>query len=106
MDLVVHVLALTTLMWQMIGTAATADEEKVEEKEDEEVVTTGQDPLGLKQAVFIATPIVMVTSIFNHEVEAIALLYLQKTTPILSWRLIFKNQTKNPTKLALQSENM
>ena len=78
MDLVVHVLALTTLMWQMIGTAATADEEKVEEKEDEEVVTSGQDPLGLKQTVFIATPIVMVTSIFNHEVEVIALLYLQK----------------------------
>ena len=100
------VLALTTLMWQMIRTADTADEEKVEVKEDEEVVTSGQDPLGLKQAVFIATPIVMVTSIFNHEVEAIALLYLQKTTPILSWRLIFKNRTKNPTKLALQSKNM
>ena len=58
------VLALTTLMWQMIRTVATADEEKVEEKEDE-VVTSGQDPLGLKQAVFIATPIVMVTSICN-----------------------------------------
>ena len=72
-----HLLALIALMCQMIRTAATADEEKVEEKEDEEVVTTGQDPMGLKQAVFIATPIVMVTSIFNHEVEAIALLYLQ-----------------------------
>ena len=59
------VLALTTLMWQMIRTAATADEEKVEEKEDEEVVTSDQDPLGLKQAIFIATPIVMVTSICN-----------------------------------------
>ena len=100
------VLALTTLMWQMIRTVATADEEKVEEKEDEEAVTSDQDPLGLKQAVFIATPIVMVTSICNHEVEAIALLYLQKTTPILSWRLIFKNESKNPTKLALQSKNM
>ena len=100
------VLALTTLMWQMIRTADTADEEKVEEKEDEEVVTSDQDPLGLKEAVFIATPIVMVTSICNHEVEAIALLYLQKTTPILSWRLIFKNESKNPTKLALQSKNM
>ena len=44
MDLVVLVLALTTLMWQMIRTADTADEEKVEEKEDE-VVTSGQDPL-------------------------------------------------------------
>ena len=54
-----------TLMCQMIRTADTAEEEKVEEKEDEEVVTTGQDPLGLKQAVFIATPIVMVTSICN-----------------------------------------
>ena len=59
------VLALIALMCQMIRTAATADEEKVEEKEDEEVGTTGQDPLGLKQAVFIATPIVMVTSICN-----------------------------------------
>ena len=76
MDLVVHVLALITLMCQM--TAATADEEKVEEKEDEEVVTGTQDPLGLKQAVFITTPIVMVTSICNHEVEVIALLDLQK----------------------------
>ena len=71
------VLALTTLMWQMIRTVATADEEKVEEKEDE-VVTSGQDPLGLKEAVFIATPIVMVTSICNHEVEVIAFLDLQK----------------------------
>ena len=78
MDLVVLVLALTTLMWQMIRTADTADEEKVEEKEDEEVVTSDQDPLGLKEAVFIATPIVMVTSICNHEVEVIAFLDLQK----------------------------
>ena len=59
------VLALIALMCQMIRTAATADEEKVEEKEDKEVVTGTQDPLGLKQAVFIATPIVMVTSICN-----------------------------------------
>ena len=65
MDLVVLVLALIALMWQMIRTADTADEEKVEEKEDEEVVPSDQDPLGLKQAVFIATPIVMVTSICN-----------------------------------------
>ena len=78
MDLVVLVLALTTLMCQMIRTVDTADEEKVEEKEDEEVVTGTQDPLGLKQAVFITTPIVMVTSICNHEVEVIALLDLQK----------------------------
>ena len=62
MDLVVLVLALIAPMCQP---ADTADKEKVEEKEDEEVVTTGQDPLGLKQAVFIATPIVMVTSICN-----------------------------------------
>ena len=48
-------LALTSaLLWLVVKTAAAEEPERVGEEQDV------QDPLGLKQSVFIVTPIVMV----------------------------------------------